>query len=112
MPSQQIKQFVIELLKKAALIDEKDGIDMDYVDKLAIEVEKRMGLLVMQELNEDAMLAYAKLVDEGKAEDAQASYIFFKTNIPDFDGKRQKWLEDFAYDFLNRTQTAQHAMEA
>jgi hypothetical protein len=109
MATQSIIEFVKELLKRAGLVT--DGqYDMDYVGQLADEVEKKMGLTIMNQLDEESMLEYAKLVDAGETSDPQVSYNFFKEHIADFENKRLEVLQDFAATFIARTKKMKESL--
>jgi len=109
MANQSIIDFVKELLTRAGLVT--DGkFDEDYVSALADEVEKKMGIAIMDELDEESMFEYAKLVNDGKTQDPEVSHDFFKTHIQDFEGKRLKVLENYAAEFLARTKQMKESM--
>lgn len=110
MANNETLKFVVELLKKVNLVDQSGQIDADYVAKLVEEVEKRLGLLVMKEMSDEAMLEYTKLVNDGSAQNAEVSAKFFTQHIPNFEQKRQQWLEEFAADFLARSIVLQESL--
>lgn len=105
-----IRQFVVQLLIEAKLTDAQSQADPSYIDSLTQELEKKLGLLVMRELMDEDMLEYGKLISSGAAVNPEVSLNFFRTRIPDFDKKRDQWLEDFARDFLKRNATLQQAL--
>jgi hypothetical protein len=111
MASQPIIDFIKELLKRTELVTD-GNYDQSYVETLANEVEKKMGIAVMDELDEESMFDYAKLVNDGKTVDPQVSNDFFKSHIQDFENKRMKILQDFAANFLVRTKQMKDLMNS
>ena len=103
------EQYIAELLKKAALVDENGQIDQDYVKKLAPELEKKMGLMIFDELDKKNLEQYTKLVDQKASAEEMAK--FFQENISEFEQKRMKVLEDFALAFLQRTAKLRKSLE-
>lgn len=95
------EQYITELLKKAALVEANGQVDQGYVKKLALELEKRMGLMVFDQLDQKSLEQYTKLIAQ-KASPVELNK-FFQEHITDFEQKRMKVLEDFAFGFLQRT---------
>jgi len=109
MPTENFyEQYVTELLKKANLTEEDGQIDQEYVKKLAAELEKKMGLMVFSELNQNDLEEYTKLVDKKTPADQLGK--FFLDNIKSFEDKRQKVLEDFALGIFQRTATIRKSL--
>lgn len=93
--------FAEELVKTAGLTTENTEADAIYVRQLAGEVEKRMGLMIMDALSADAMGDYLEMIDK-KATPEEIG-AFFSKNIPDFQNKRDNVFKDFAAGFLQKT---------
>ena len=101
--------FAYALVKKSNLLTGEEVADQDYAKSLAEEVEKGMALMIMNELKIDSIDVYAKLVQEKST--PEDFFIFLKENIEDFEGKRDKFFEDFAYGFMNRTAKMREALK-
>ena len=95
------EKYIAELLIKANLVEKDQKPDDEYIKKLANELEKKIGIMIFNELSKEDMEEYAKLVDE-KANSKQLN-IFFSEHIKDFEQKRSQALEDFAMNFFQRT---------
>jgi len=104
------EKYVTEILTKANLTEENGKVDKDYAKKLAVELEKKMGLMIFDELNQTDLDEYTKLVD--KKATAEQLGDFFANHIRNYDQKRQKVLEDFAYGVLQRTASIRQSLNS
>lgn len=102
------QEYVSALLKKANLVDESGKVDDSYVASLSEELKKKIGLMIMNELSADQLDEYAKLIQTNPPAEKLAE--FFKQNITDFETKRDKTLENFAYNFLQQTEKMREAL--
>ncbi len=101
--------FVKELLKKADLAKEDGSVDEKYASSLAEELQKSIGLMVMDELSGEDLEAYTKMIYETKPAPEELSK-FLLEHIPDFPSKRDKVMEDFAVRILERTQQLRQSL--
>lgn len=93
-----ITAFVSELLKKAGLSDVPKNFYDEYAEKIGAEVQKRLGVVAMNELRPDAVEKFGELVARDAKQEELAE--FFQENIPDYEVKITEALKDFADDFL------------
>lgn len=100
--------FIRELFKRTKLVNADGAVDEQQVESLANELEKRMGLSVLNTLPKEQMEPYFTLIKQDVS--AQKIQDFLKTNIADFDTKRRAVLENFAKDFVRRTETMRQAL--
>lgn len=109
MPNQSFsREFITALLTKAELTDEKGKIDPDYVAKLAEQLDKKMGLFLLSKLSVEDLDAYYKLADDNaKPEDLNK---FLSTKIANFSELKKKFLDDYAYNFFNRSEKIKTAL--
>jgi len=104
MPANQSQNpylpYIQNLLKAADLDllpeEEKEG----YINDLTREIEKRVGLLIMQELKEKDFNKYTKLVTSGKEEDLLQAPQFLDKKIKDWPDKLGQALKSFADEFV------------
>ena len=76
--------------------EEKD----DYIADVTAEIEKRVGLLLMQELSEDDFQKYTDLVTSVEVKDLEQVQRFLEGKIENWTGKFQNLLKQFADDFI------------
>ena len=93
-----ITAFVSELLKKAGLESVPKNFYDEYAAKIGMEVQKRLGIIAMNELPPDAVDKFGEMVARDAKPDELAK--FFQENIPDYEVKITEALKDFADDFL------------
>jgi len=94
------KEFITKLLTKANVVNAEGKVDEDYVDRLAEQLDKKMGLFVMNKLSADSLEAYYQLVN--KKASADELNKFLQENIPNFIEEQKKFFDDYAYNFFNR----------
>lgn len=104
------QQFVDELLKKANLTDDNGEIDNSYSVSLAEELKKKVGLMIVNELSAEQLDDYGKLAQSNPSDETLGE--FFKKNIIDFENKRDKTLQNFAFNFLQRTAKMREALHS
>lgn len=95
------KDFITALITKANLTDASGKIDTADVERLAEQLEQKMGLFLLSKLSTDDINQYYELV----AKDATAEKLhdFLQNKIPNFSQEQKKLLDDYAYNFFNRT---------
>lgn len=101
-------QFAWGLLTKAELLTNNEEDDDQYASRLAQELAKHMSLRVAQELSATALEEYVQKVVAKESSDQL--YAYLQKEIADFDSKREKWLTDFSYNFLERTLRAKQSL--
>lgn len=92
------QDFIEALLKSEGL----DGADQSFGEQLATQLDERLGLWTMQQLNEKQMGDYLQLVAK-KVPDAELG-TYLQNNIADFPAKRQQMLTQYVQEFSQRTQ--------
>jgi len=98
MPANFVEQFVSELIVKAGLDKVPENFKKEYAEKISAEVERRIGLVAIKELNSEALDKFDKLMEADTTPDKLAD--FFQKNIPDYESKISAALKDFADEFL------------
>ncbi|MFA6307648.1 MAG: DUF5663 domain-containing protein [Patescibacteria group bacterium] len=102
------QEFITALLSKANLTNADGKIDTDYVDRLAEQLEKKMGLFLLAKLSTEQLEAYYEKVDN-KASGEELNQFFIK-KIPNFAEEQKKFLDDYAYNFFDRTAKMKDAL--
>ena len=103
------QDFITALLNKANLTNASGKIDADDVDRLAEQLEKKMGLFLLSKLSAQDINEYYGLVEK----DAKAEQLhdFLQKKIPNFSNEQKKFLDDYAYNFFNRTARIKQALK-
>lgn len=103
------KDFITALMTKANLTDASGKIDTADVERLAEQLEQKMGLFLLSKLSAQDINAYYELVEK----DAKAEQLhdFLQNKIPNFSNEQKKFLDDYAYNFFNRTARIKQALK-
>ncbi|MBI2426970.1 MAG: hypothetical protein HYV34_03915 [Candidatus Kerfeldbacteria bacterium] len=102
------RDFIRELFTRTKFVNPNGAVDEAQVESMANELEKRMGLSILNTLPKEQMEPYFTLIKQDVS--AQKIQDFLRTNISDFDDKRRAVLENFARDFVRRTETMRQAL--
>lgn len=95
-----IESYVAELLKKAGIDALPEDFKKEYVEKLRAEVQQRLGIMALAELDEVGVQDLEKLSSQEKTPEPQELLEFFNKRIPDFQQKVSKNLDEFSQEFL------------
>ena len=95
-----IGKFVSELLQKAGIDKMPEDFKQEYTAKIAAEVQHRLGLMALAELDEEAVKEFTKFNSAKKAPGSKELLEFFSAKIPDFQNKVEQTLAVFAKEFL------------
>lgn len=96
-----IQNFVLDLLKQAGLDNMPEDFKQEYIEKLAIEAERRLGVMAMEALDANGLQEFENFMNTHEAPKTEDFLEFFNSYIPDFTAKTSKTLQDFAQEFLS-----------
>jgi len=94
-----IQSFVEQLYSAAGLDKLPSDIREEYAERIGTEVNRRIGLSMMQALDEKALGAFNKLMDKETLDPAEAT-AFFQEHVPDFQDRMKKVFDDFSKEFV------------
>lgn len=94
-----IREFVESLFEEAGLNSLPEAFRQEYVEKVAVQAQQRLGMVALRELDSAGLEQFAELVD---AENVDQTKVlrFFESHVPDFQNKMKRALQDFATEFL------------
>jgi len=95
-----IQNFVEGLLKKTGIDDMPEEFKNEQLESLKAQVEQRLGMMAISELDEAGVSAFEEFMSKNEAPDAQKMMEFFNTHISDFEIKVQDTLTTFAQEFV------------
>ncbi|MDO8582147.1 MAG: hypothetical protein Q7S16_04725 [bacterium] len=104
-----LRAFVRQVMKDAGLANADGSYDESYVDRLREQLEKRIGLMVMQELKPAALDAYAKIIYEEKPTPERLA-TFLQENIVDFQIKQRDVFDQFAKGVIESSKAMKKAL--
>jgi len=94
-----IQVYVEQLLSAAGLNELPSDMKDEYSERLGVEVNRRIGLAMMEVLDEKALEGFNALMEKEDVGPADAQ-DFFRKHVPDYEARIQKTLEDFTKEFV------------
>lgn len=104
MPHATLSAFVDDLLVKAGLNELPAEYRNQYVAKLVSQIEERIGLRALQELDEEQLADFEHLVKDKK--NAKPVFEYFNLHVHDFPAKMRAAMEEFSVEFLKHSRAA------
>jgi len=95
-----IQAFVDQLYAAAGLDKLPSDLRSEYSERIGIEVNRRIGLAMMEALDEKALGEFNKLMDKEGVDPAEVM-AFFQQYVPDFQDRMKKVFEDFTKEFVS-----------
>jgi len=95
-----IEQFIQGVIKKAGIDNMPEDFKKEYTEKLAIETQRRLGIVAIQELDEKGIKDFEEFMGKNESPKPDEVLDFFNTRIPDFSIKIAKTLEQFGNEFV------------
>ncbi|MFA7087964.1 MAG: hypothetical protein WC146_01335 [Patescibacteria group bacterium] len=87
--------IVSEIITKAGLSDLPKA-DMDYLrENLSLQVSRRLGLIIIENLSEEGQGAYIKLIEGGLVPDVDKMQGLLEKYLPDYQDKIKAGLDIF-----------------
>src|SRR3990167_2821502 len=108
MPTNQLTNpyypFIQSMLKAADLDMLPEEEYDQYIDDVTREIERRVGLLILQELDENDFTAYTTLVTSGNDEELRKAPEFLEEKIENWQDKLGNVLKTFGDEFIKTSQ--------
>ncbi|OGF22392.1 hypothetical protein A2Y83_04575 [Candidatus Falkowbacteria bacterium RBG_13_39_14] len=98
-------QFIDSLIKKSGLKLKEDFL-VEYKELLLERIEKKIWLVMVDELKDEAVRGFyertmgSENIDELDDEKKKELVLFCQNNIPDFEKKVLRIMDDFATQFI------------
>jgi uncharacterized protein YdiU (UPF0061 family) len=96
-----IENFIKEMIKKAGIDNMPEDFKKEYTEKLGVEVQQRLGIMALQELDENGLKEFETLMKGEEEPDPQKLLDFFQGKIPHFNEKYSQTLKQFAEEFIS-----------
>jgi len=95
-----IEQFIQDLIKKSGIDNMPEDFKKEYLEKLALQAQQRLGMVALQELDEQGIKDFEEFMDQEKSPEPNETFEFLNSRIPDFSNKVVKALEQFGNEFM------------
>ncbi len=107
--AENLTSFIEELLVKAGMTQLPADFREKYVAKLVAQLEERVGLQALQELDEEQLADFERLVQKDKA--PELVFEFFNRHVRDFPAKMARVMKNFSDEFLSYSQSVRKDLE-
>lgn len=104
-----LTSFVNDLLVTAGMTSLPDDFRQQYVAKLVRQLEERIGLKALAELDEEQLADYERMMQPPKP--AAEVLAFFEVHIHDFPQKLQAVLDEFGAEFVAHAQRVRQELK-
>ncbi|MFA5048131.1 MAG: DUF5663 domain-containing protein [Patescibacteria group bacterium] len=104
MESDALDIFVDQLLKDAKLENLPADYRDQYIVRLKEQIEKRLGIIIMQNLDEASLDEFTQLIQHEPKPNLAKIQSLFSSRIPDFDQKIKDGMVEFASQFIASAQ--------
>lgn len=102
MDRKSIEQFTQQILVDTGLDDIPEDFKNDYLKQLSYELQRRLGILAVNSLDEESYLDFTKLIEQDPSQDLFSVVDFFKERIPHFHELMIKGLLEFKAEVHER----------
>jgi len=104
MPQEPLDQFIENLLQQSGLGNLPADYKAVYVEKLKEQINRRLSLMLMENLNEESTKELAGVLADPKNFNLAQMQNVFMNHIPDFEKKVGAEMVAFAQDFVKASQ--------
>lgn len=100
MQEDVIQKFINQILIEAKIDQMPEDFKKEYTEKLAQEAQRRLGIVAMDELDEQGIRDLEGFMKKKGMPKSQELMEFFSQRIPDFENKVISALRQFADEFI------------
>ena len=96
-----IQRFIQDMIKNAGIDNMPDDFKKTYSEKLAVEAQRRLGIMAIAELDEQGAKDFEEFIAKNQSPEPQKTLEFFNSRISNFETKVQETLTKFAEEFIS-----------
>ena len=89
------------MVKKAGIDNMPDDFKKTYNEKLAVEAQRRLGMMAIAELDEQGAKDFEEFIAKNPSPEPKKTLEFFNSKITDFQTKVENTLTKFAEEFIS-----------
>jgi hypothetical protein len=104
MALEPIEVYLQNLLQAANLDSLPAEAKEDYLDQLKVQVDRRVGIIIMRELDEAGREELTAMMEKGAQPGSPALQDFLTSRIENFEEKIKAGLNEFAEEFVAAAQ--------
>jgi len=95
-----LQKYVKQIVEQAGLGGLPESFQRDYMEKLSVEAQRRLGIMALAEIDEQGLKEFDKLTSGAKQPTTKELLDFLNAHIPDFEKKAAVALQKFAEEFI------------
>lgn len=99
--NQESMDLYIENLLQESNLNLPEDFKAPYVEKVKEQLSRRIGIVIMENLDEEGVVEFSRLMDQEPSPDMNAIQAAFTARIPDLEEKIKEALIGFAADFIS-----------
>ncbi len=89
-------QALVDLIMKEAHLSNLPDADRKYVQaNLSLQIDRRLGLIIMENLNDEGREEYTKLLEDGLVPNQEKLQVLLDKYVPDYQEKIKVGLDKF-----------------
>jgi hypothetical protein len=100
-----LENLVEQIIRRVGLDDLPEGDKKYFKENLTLQLNRRLGLIIVENLNDEGRLEYAKLLDEQAIPEPKKMQDLLIKYLPDYQVKIKDGLDEFVgqiVDSLNK----------
>lgn len=96
-----LESLAENIISLAKLDDLPEGDKKYLKDNLLLQLNRRLGLIIVENLDEESMKKYAQLVEDSPIPNSEKLQEFLEGHLPNYKEKIKEGLEEFANDIVS-----------
>jgi hypothetical protein len=93
-----IAQLADSIITAAGADQLPEEAKQPFREQLEAQIMRRLGIIIMEQLDEAGAQEYETLVKDNPAPDSQALQAFLEKRVPDYEAKIKAGMEEFVAD--------------
>jgi len=101
--NEQIQEVITQIIKQANMEGMPESAEKKFREEMELQITRRLGIIVMQNLNEEGLAEYEKMIEKGEAGDQEKFSAFVAKYIPNYEEKVKEGLGLFIKEVIAAT---------
>jgi len=101
--NEQIQEVITQIIKQSNMEGMPEPAEKKFREEMELQITRRLGIIVMQNLNEEGLAEYEKMIEKGEAGDQEKFSVFIAKYIPNYEEKVKEGLGLFIKEVIAAT---------
>ena len=101
--NEQIQEIITQIINQANMGGMPESAEKKFREEMELQITRRLGIIVMQNLDEKGLAAYEKIIESGDAQDQEKFTAFIAEYVPNYEEKVKEGLEMFIKEVIAAT---------